>query len=365
MNSLTVLLLLEITLLIALMAPIYIGAILFKRGLYRQALPWWQWCYRLSRVIRSWRALMSINMGACLEALGEFVQARPYLEEALRETEKGYKRRLRPVALINMAILLLREGDFDRAEQLLDEAFAARRLSRQVRTILLIDAAAVYINKGRFAEAMRLLEEGMAVSKKPDVQAIALTNLSACHFYQGHLDEALTLIQRAAQQPARLPWVSPYVTGVYIGYLAEAGRWDEAQEMEAKLLPDVAVLPPYLQTTAFRSIARLALCLGKLDRARDYAERAYPLNPNPNAQADSLLLQAEVFAARHNAQRATQLCEEILRLNALEYHKQRAANLLRSLHPQTLSVTVEPFAARQGVESTEPSQQATLSPPDR
>ena len=71
----------------------------------------------------------------------------------------------------------------------------------------------------------------------------------------------------------------------------------------------------------------LALKLGNLDRAREQAERAAALHPTPNAQASSLLIQAEVFALRQNFQRAASLTDAVLRSEAIDFYQRRARAL--------------------------------------
>ena len=115
--------------------------------------------------------------------------------------------------------------------------------------------------------------------------------------------------------------------------LTEAGDLTEAQTVAAELASQLNTMDPFRQGTALRCLAELAVKQGEWDRARDYAQRSAMLGLNPNAHANTLLIQAEVFAARHNAHRAITLCQDVLETQAVSFYHQRAQKLLDRLQP--------------------------------
>ena len=112
----------------------------------------------------------------------------------------------------------------------------------------------------------------------------------------------------------------------------------EAQDVAAQIAPDLNKMDAFRQGAALRALAELALKQGDLDRARDLAQRSATLGINPNAHANTLLIQAQVFAARHNTHRALTLCRDILETRSVRFYKQRAQELIDRLEaPDTLA----------------------------
>jgi tetratricopeptide (TPR) repeat protein len=315
--------------------PMFAFGAAYRRGNYRVSLLMMRWYYLLGRFLPHWRRFGALYLAQIYISMGDFESALPYAEEAVAAYERVKKPWIKPwlaTAQGCLGVILTRQGHFDRAEALMDEALATGRMRPVFRSVLEINAATTYINRGRIDEAERLLDPFVGVQRpKPDIQAIAMNNRCLCYYLKGDLESAIELSKRAMEQPFRTPMVRPVTQISHMFYLACAGQIAEAQAMEALLNPQIPALSPHLQGAAYRSIARLALTKGNLDRARDYAERAARLDPNPNAQAEPLLIQAEVFATRQNLHRAVTLCEQVLRSDAIEFHKRRAAEMIQHL----------------------------------
>lgn len=321
------LLLVYLALLALLLAPVNYAAYLLSQGRSEEALRLFLWFHRLRRFLPNWKGPLALNIAACYINLGHTLEAMPYIETAIAELGRRNMTVHLALAKAYQGILLTRKGEFERAEQVFAELFASRLPPRFVPHIEQY-AAGCYLNIGRFAEAEAALQRALeGVKPGSDLRVTAENNLAWCRYYQGSLTEALAIHRRIISQPTRVPWVQSYVLGDYLSLLAEAGEIEEAQKVEGRLLPILATLPDHAQAAVCRGTARLALRKDDLDKARDFAERASPLDLNPNGQAITLLIQAEVFAARRNTHRALTLCEEVQRLNCLDFYKQRAQAL--------------------------------------
>ena len=338
---------------IVVLGPIVYSGQLLRRGQNMQALPWLRYSYAVSRVLPSLRGVVALNMCACHTQLGDYEQAMPFNEEALeRLSRRGESSRNLAIARAYRGILLARMGKFDEAETIFTSILADNKISSRLRIEVEACAAAGYINQGRFAEAKALLE-GVIAATRPDTvsHALAESNMSVCHFFEGHVPEALEMAQRASTRAVTWKWIPTLALANCLSYQIELGHLDAAREIEGKIMPSLSETPTYVQSTILSMVARLALRRDDLDRARDLAERAYPLDPNPNAQARALLVQAEVFAARKNPGRTEAICSEILRLNALNYYKERAHRLLNALPDKNYAYIAPSLSANRTQES--------------
>ncbi|HLK55936.1 MAG TPA: tetratricopeptide repeat protein [Chthonomonadaceae bacterium] len=334
---------------IVVLGPIVYSSHLLRRGRNTEALPWLRYGYAVSRVIPSLRGPAALHLCACHTQLGNYDQAFPFNEEALqRLSRRGESSRNLAIARAYRGILLARMGQFTEAESIFTAILADNQLSARLRIEVEACAAAGYINQGRFAEAKRLLT-GVIEATRPNTisHALAESNMSVCHFFEGDLPEAVKMARRAASRTVNWHWITTLALANCLNSLIELGDLDAAREIEVQIMPRMSEAPNYVQSAILSMVARLTLRQGDLDRARDLAERAYPLDPNPNAQARALLVQAEVFANRQNAGRTEALCEEILRLNALDYYKERAAKLVRGLKDKLPLYTSPPQAETQ------------------
>jgi tetratricopeptide (TPR) repeat protein len=334
---------------IAVLGPIVYSGHLLRRGQNTQALPWLRYGYAVSKALPSLRGVVALNLCACHTQLGDYDRAIPFNEEALqRLSRRGESSRNLAIARAYRGILQARMGNFDEAEAIFNSILADTKLGSRLRIEVEACAAAAYINQGRFAEARHLLDGVIAATRQDTVShALAESNMSVCHFFEGNVEEALVMAQHASTRAVTWRWIPTLALANCLNYQIELGNLEAARELEGKVLPDVAAMPGYVQSMIYSAVARLALRNDNLDRARDYAERAYPLDPNPNAQARALLIQAEIFASRQNVGRTDAICAEILRLNALDYYKQHAERLLCLLPEKRLALRTTPVQESQ------------------
>jgi tetratricopeptide (TPR) repeat protein len=342
MDPLYVLLVLLYSFFLLFFGPTYLGLLLYRRERYRAALRCFRWLYALTPVVRTWRGPAASFLAATYTSLEEYEPAHVYAEEAVRENTRRRYRRFLLSSQLQLAVLLSIEGEYERSERIFDEILSGPSALVASRRWAEIYAANTYLMRGRMEDAERLLNEALADKKlKPDMQSTAYYVLSGAAYYKNDLPTALEHAQRARQFGTTTARMRVTALSSVLLYLAEMGNVEEGKKVEAELLPQLPIKPARVQQAALRAVARLALATGDLDRARDYAERAERADLNPNGRAAALLIQAEVFAARHNAHRAVRLCETVIESNAIDFHKARAEVLRQSLlEPVTRPVAV-------------------------
>lgn len=338
MDPLSLALFIEVLVLAGVIGPMHYGANMIRTGRFQQALPVLRAYYAASHLLPRWRGPMAGFLSACYVGMGEFALAQPYAEEAVRENSKyNYPQHLAS-ARAHLGIILVHQGDFDRAGPLIEETLTAPIPPRLKQTVELF-AANGYINLDRLDAADKLIQAILNTSKpNTDVQIVALANLSQCRLYQGRAEEALVAARSAATSKAPNSNIRFAVLRGLLVCLTEMNLLDEAQEVVAQIAPELNRMDTFRQGAALRAMAELALKQGDLERARDYAQRSAILGINPNAHANTLLIQAEVFAARQNTHRALTLCRDILETRSVRYYKQRALALIARLEePDTLA----------------------------
>ena len=333
MDTITWALLFELGLLTGVVGPMQYGSHLIRAGRFRQALPILRAYHAASRALPRWRGPTAGYVCACYVGLGEFALARPFAEIAVRENEKqGFAPHL-AAARAHLGIILVRQGDFAEAGILLDQTLSSP-IPKRLRPTVELFAANACINLDRLAQAEKLLESTLQAAKpNSDIAIVALANLSHCRLYQNRIDDALELARQAAIPKAPSLPIRFAVQSQLLVMLIESDKLAEAQEVAARLASQLNDMDPFRRGTALRALAELAVKQGEWDRARDYAQRSAALGLNPNAHANTLLIQAEVFAARHNAHRAITLCQDVLETQAVSFYHQRAQKLLDRLQP--------------------------------
>ncbi len=338
MNSLTLMLLSEFALLAGIVGPMHYGASMIRTGQFGRALPVLRAYYAASRLMPRWRGPLAGFMCACYVGMGEFALAQPFAEEAVRENTKyGYAQHLAS-ARAHLGIILVQQGEFERAGPLVEQTLSDPIPARLRPTVELF-AANGFLNLDRLDAAEKLIQN-VLMSAKPgsDVHIVALANLSQCRLYQGRAAEALEVARRAAQSKAPNSNIRAAVQRGLLVCLTEMNLLDEAQALAAHIAPELKNMDTFRQGAALRALAELALKQDDLDRARDYAQRSATLGVNPNAQANTLLILARVFDARQNAHRAVTLCRDILETRCVTYFKQRAQEIIDRLEPSKMDI---------------------------
>lgn len=331
MDSLTLIIIFEMLLLAGVIGPMHYGATMVRSGQFQKALPVLRAYYAASKFLPRWRGPIAGFVSACYVGMGEFALAQPYAEEAVAESARYQYAQHLASARAHLGIILVHLGDFEQAEPLIQQTLRAE-VPPRLRTTVDLFAANGFINLDRLEEADRLIQNVLSNPKAgADVQIVALANLSLCRLYQERTEEALEAAQRAAKAKAPTPAFRFAVLRGLLVCLTELGRLSEAEEIAAQIAPQLNSLDAFRQGAALRALAELALKKGELDRARDYAQRSATLGINPNAHANTLLIQAEVFAARHNTHRALTLCRDILETRSVRFYKARAEALIARL----------------------------------
>ena len=341
MDSLTLLLISELALVAGLIGPMHYGASMIRAGQFARALPVLRAYYAASRLLPRWRGPLAGFMCACYVGMGEFALAQPFAEEAVSENTKyGYAQHLAS-ARAHLGIILVQMGDFERAGPLFEQTLAGPIPARLRPTVELF-AANGFLNLDRLDEAEKLIQSVLANAKPgTDVHIVALANLSQCRLYQGRGQEALDTARRAAQSKAPNANIRAAVQRGLLVCLVEMNLLDEAQALAAHIAPELKTMDTFRQGAALRALAELALKQGDLERARDYAQRSATLGINPNAHANTLLILARVFEARHNANRAVTLCRDILETRCVGFFKQRAQEIIARLEPATMDIILK------------------------
>jgi tetratricopeptide (TPR) repeat protein len=319
-------------LLLLFVTPIYLGIHFYRHERYQAALRCFRLLYRLTPLNPRWRGPAACYLAATYSQLDDYETARTYAEEAVRENGRRKYRKLLLNSQLQLGAALSLQGEYEQAEQLFDEALSGATKPEGLRRWVEIHAASTYLMRGRLDDAEKLLQDVLAAKKiKPEMQINAYCMLGISKYYRQDLPAALRCAQQALSIKAEPAWARIMALSDVLLFLAEMGNLEEAGKIEAELIPLLPTKPARLQQRALRSVAQLALARGDLDRARDYAERAERADLNPSGHAAALLIQAEVFAARHNANRAVRLCEAVLESNAVEFYKARARALQQRL----------------------------------
>ncbi|GEM_PF-3512069 len=339
---LTTLFFLELGVIGGLLGPASVGHLLFRRGEYEAAATWFRRAYTMSRIAPKRRVAMMCNLCACYVHLGDYAQAQPYAEDAIREAEKRDQHHTLAIAQLYYGVILIRLGDFDRALTTLTGVLSEIAPNSSMRPLAELYHASALLNNGRLEDAVKSAE-ALRQSPKidPDIRILADYTLAECLYFAGKTPEALVVIKKAVESKPKAGWILPLLRGEHLLFLVETGRMMEAKEAEPKLMGILAKQTPSIQSAILRASALFALRSGDLDRARQRAGEACALDPNPNAQAAALLIQAEIFRTRHNTHRTQTLCEDIMQLNALAFYKNRAQALLDNLNTLDEKAPVE------------------------
>ncbi len=327
----------EFGLLGGLLGPASLGHLLFRRGEYEAAAVWFRRAYSFSRISPMRRVGMMCNLCACYVHLGDYAQAQPYAEQAIRESEQRGQQYLNSIARLYYGVILIRLGDFPRALTIMTDVLTEIGTNSSMRPLAELYYASALLNSDRLEDAAKNVEALRQNPRiDPDIRVLADYTLAECLYFSGKTHDALAVLKKALEGKPKSPWITPLLRGEHLLFVVETGRIMEAKEAEPKLIGILAKQTPSIQSSILRASGLLALRSGDLDRARQRAGEACALDPNPNAQAAALLIQAEVFLERHNTHRAQSLCEDILDLNALSFYKNRARNLLSRIENPTV-----------------------------
>src|SRR5579863_10384265 len=151
----------ELFVLLVFVGPMILFGAAYRRGHYHVSLLVMRWYYLLGRILPHWRRFGALYIAQVYISMGDFDAAIPYAEEAVAAYSRVKKPWGKPwlaTAQGCLGVILTRQGNFDRAESLMDEALAVGKMRAGFRTVLEINAATTYINRGRIEEAEQLLD---------------------------------------------------------------------------------------------------------------------------------------------------------------------------------------------------------------
>jgi tetratricopeptide (TPR) repeat protein len=240
----------------------------------------------------------------------DYANALPHLEKAQAlSTEDDQE--LARVSAYHLALLLIRDGEFERASTLLGATFGQSKVSEQVKVAL-----------GLALLRVPLLPEEVDPSQDALLHA---AGEAASVLMQGDYSKALDAFPALlAEHPG-----TPYLHYAYGVALAAAGRVQDAlaeQSQEMKISPDSAL--PLIQISA------LALRLHQPQEAQHAAEKAVQLAPCSSAAhqelSNSLRALGKIGKAEDELRLAENLSPEIPQADA------RVAALYAN-HPATMS----------------------------
>lgn len=153
-----------------------------------------------------WQVQHRIVKGRRASNLALFSEARSEFEAALTTATDGNISDLRAVVQINLGALLLRQGDYGLAEEVLRDAADAYEdipalQSDPQRPIVMINLAKTYEAGGRFSRAVRLYEDAIKLTESnpnpnPLTLALCRNNHAACEYMAGNFDSARELFNQ-------------------------------------------------------------------------------------------------------------------------------------------------------------------------
>ena len=305
-----------VTLLFLYVAPWLLAASYLKRGEAKKALH----IYRLTAPVYSWTgngnvAILAYNIGLCLSYLGERKEAEKHLHTAmdLMQNFKSQKMlRCKIIAMALSALYYAEDGALEQADNLATSARAILNPKSPFACVVRLFLAVELLYTERFdeaeAELKAILEDYPKLSA--DVQASVYSNLGTCAYCQGNFGEALKHQVLAEEHSGAASSNRAFYIASQIIDATDLGDLVTAQKAEAKLIPMIQKLEEAQRNQPYWALATLALARGDLDRTLDYAERSYNESSSLRMQANSLYLQACVYAKRENPTRALQLLKE-------------------------------------------------------
>ncbi len=289
------------------------------------------------------RATSAYNIAACYSEIGDKKKAVEWLNKAL-PLLKGANRpgflQYYAVAMALSAFYHAEEGEIQEADILAKEArsdiIPKSRMEPSVSYLL----AGVAFYAERFDEAETALKTMMEPSQYllVGMKACTYSLLGSCAYYQGRFAEALQNQILAEKSGASSPRLQSVFLANQVIDATDSGDRMAAQQAEANLIQLLQNLEEAACSHPYRALSTLALARGDLDRALDYAERGYNQHATKRELANSLYLQASVYAQRKNYARALQLIEEAETYPNFTLYRERLANLRREVEAAPLKL---------------------------
>ncbi|MFE1594277.1 tetratricopeptide repeat protein [Nocardia sp. NPDC058705] len=182
------------------------------------------------------RSAALVNAASMADELGDHRRAVVLFRTALAEMPEDAAHQ-RPAALVNLSQAFQHLGDFDAAQDVLEEARALLADSTDqglLRVACLLSLTAVALHRQQWARAGELATESLGVTERfaPELAGHPLMNLAACSFETGRWELAIDFARQgvAAFAAAGADASVAESRQNLATMLVRAGRFDEAEE---------------------------------------------------------------------------------------------------------------------------------------
>ena len=254
-------------------ARFYVGLVLMKQGRWPDAAG----AFREGAALAGARAPVFHNLAYALERLGQFDEAQEALDEAVKRGGGD------PRTQLSLAVLALRRGDLGTAEERL---MAARPLwgKRPVPASWFHYAGLVAALAGDLDRAATLLAEGLALHPHA---AVLHNNLAVIHERRGNYEEAIAAAERGVQEDAGVAQLHKNLGD----YSYRRGQYDAAQEAYQR----ATKASPGLGDDVYLKLGNISFRQQDQAAAVEHWERALALDP------DNAIVRSNLDAVRRTA----------------------------------------------------------------
>jgi serine/threonine-protein kinase len=273
------------------------------------------------------RVDLLVSIGRQYTVQDQYAKARSLLEEAYRLSRGLPNISTRATASCSLAQVLSRAGELQRADALFQEGFnALPDVPRYAldRIFCLERGSEIANNSGNSRDAIaRALAARRTLQRLPIRSELAnlntLITLAGSYSGAGRFQEAAAAFERAAARLKELGRADTQRSGTVFNNwgvsLIRAGRPLEAERVLRKSI-DISMASgteDAVQAMPLVNYARVLLDLGKLEQARDYAERGLAKAQEAGDEVpirEGLLLLAAIYRDQGNLDRAAKLVSE-------------------------------------------------------
>ncbi len=239
-------------------------------------------------------------LGICHYLWGKNLQAKHFVEQAIRQARAGNDARTASAAQTNLAMVEKELGNYEGSERLLLEVLAQQReWGDRVRVAsLLNNLAALHLTRGQWNDARACLVEGLALSEAHGIAQVRphlLVNLAVVSYYVADDEEAQRISLEALDMSRRMANRMAEASAL-INLVRIAVRRRECAEARTRLREAIACPArldnPSVQLECLLAFATLRGAEGQSRRAaallRDYLSRP-DIEPVRSAEASACL----------------------------------------------------------------------------
>jgi len=258
--------------------------------------------------------------GAAYGSLGQFTNADQTFDEAESRCLEASQRVCSDVHL-ERGVMEMARGRFDRAGVFFGELLTEtrERKDRFQEAVALLDLGWSALEREHFDEAVDWCNAASTLASSinaADTAQNATGNCGWAYYKLGEPERAESLLLDAASKAERLGDVTDHVKWITaVGYVyLDAGDLNRAEQSYKQSLELAQQTNKQDVIDALVSLALVSERSGKLDQARDYADRTIALVPKDGNRLDvlyPLLVKGHVAARQHDAQQAERIYREI------------------------------------------------------